>query len=54
MPIQVLSDEEPLIRHHLAWALEALWGRTGVETDAWVPEEVRMAPLEMVGYRLDR
>jgi epoxyqueuosine reductase len=50
-----LSDEEPLIRGHAAWALgsiedqrarEALWGREGVEEDAWVREEIGLALRE--------
>jgi epoxyqueuosine reductase len=44
-----LSDEEPLVRGHAAWALgrvgteaarQALRGRDEVEADAWVREEI--------------
>jgi epoxyqueuosine reductase len=47
-----LSDEEPLIRGHAAWALgriattaalEALQRRTPLEEDAWVREELELA-----------
>jgi epoxyqueuosine reductase len=50
---QALHDDEPLIRGHVAWALgrigtaeavEALRGRAGVEEDAWVREEIELAP----------
>jgi epoxyqueuosine reductase len=48
-----LSDEEPLIRGHAAWALgrigtedaiEALRGRRWVEENEWVREEIELAP----------
>jgi epoxyqueuosine reductase len=47
-----LNDEEPLIRGHAAWALgrigteaarQVLAGRTEVEEDGWVREEIAAA-----------
>jgi epoxyqueuosine reductase len=47
-----LSDEEPLVRGHAAWALgrigteaarQALTGRAEVEEDGWVREELALA-----------
>jgi epoxyqueuosine reductase len=47
-----LSDEEPLVRGHAAWALgrigteaarQALRGQEEVEEDAWAAEEIRLA-----------
>jgi len=47
-----LSDEEPLVRGHAAWALgridteaarQALRGREEAEEDAWVREEIAAA-----------
>ncbi len=52
-----LSDAEPLVRGHAAWALgrigtegamQALLGRAEVEEDAWVREEIETA-LEQAG-----
>jgi len=49
---EALSDAEPLVRGHAAWALgrigtagarQALRGREGVEEDAWVREELSLA-----------
>jgi hypothetical protein len=51
-PVIALSDEEPLVRGHAAWALgrigteaarQALTGRAEVEADAWVREEIAAA-----------
>ena len=50
--VRALSDDEPLVRGHAAWALgrigtaaavEALRGRAGVEEDGWVREEIAAA-----------
>jgi epoxyqueuosine reductase len=50
--VAALSDEEPLVRGHAAWALgrigtaeamQALRGRAEVEEDTWVREEVEAA-----------
>jgi epoxyqueuosine reductase len=50
--VAALSDEEPLLRGHAAWALgrigtaeavEALLGREWVEQDEWVREEIALA-----------
>jgi epoxyqueuosine reductase len=50
--VAALSDEEPLIRGHAAWALgrigtaeamERLRGRAAVETDDWVQDELALA-----------
>jgi epoxyqueuosine reductase len=47
-----LSDPEPLVRGHAAWALgrigtavalQALWGREAVEENEWVREEIALA-----------
>jgi epoxyqueuosine reductase len=54
-----LSDEEPLIRGHAAWALgrigtreavEALRGREGVEEEGWVREEIELASCHLRGF----
>jgi epoxyqueuosine reductase len=53
-----LSDAEPLIRGHSAWALgriasdgavQALRGRLDVEEDAWVRDELELALEEAAG-----
>lgn len=50
--VEALSDEEPLVRGHAAWALgsigsraarEALVTRLPVEVDDWVREEILLA-----------
>jgi epoxyqueuosine reductase len=50
--LEALSDSEPLVRGHAAWALgeipsasatAALGGRLSVEDDSWVREELELA-----------
>jgi epoxyqueuosine reductase len=50
--LEALSDSEPLVRGHAAWALgeipsasatAALGGRLSVEDDSWVREELKLA-----------
>ena len=53
--VDALSDDEPIVRGHAAWALgriasqaalQALSERLGVEEDAWVVEEIDLALRE--------
>jgi hypothetical protein len=55
-----LSDAEPLVRGHAAWALgrigtagamRVLRGRAEVEEDEWVREEIRLALASLTGPR---
>ncbi|MEO7966070.1 MAG: HEAT repeat domain-containing protein, partial [Gemmatimonadaceae bacterium] len=58
--LQMLSDSEPLVRGHVAWALgrigapvamEPLLTRLSCEDDSWVAEELRSALSALVGER---